>query len=204
MGFYREQILPRMVDWLMDNREHARLRRRVTGGLEGRVLELGFGSGLNLPHYPAAVEKIYAVDPAVVGRRIGAARIQACPIPIEFVGLDGENLPVEDRCVDVVLSTWTLCTIANLDRALGEVRRVLKPGGRLHFIEHGLSPDPAVARWQHRLNPLQKRFGGGCCLNRQIEHLVRDGGFAVERVEKFYMRGPRIFTYTFEGWATPR
>jgi ubiquinone/menaquinone biosynthesis C-methylase UbiE len=155
-----------------------------------------------VPHYPPAVERVQAVDPATVGRRLAANRLAATSIPIEFIGLNGEDLPLADASVDHVLTTWTLCTIPDVDRALAEMRRVLRPGGALHFVEHGLSPDAQVARWQDRLNPIQKRVFGGCHLNRPIDRLLENAGLRVAPLEKFYAKGPKAFGYLFEGVAT--
>ncbi len=202
MGFYADQVVPRFTNLVLGGREFAKLRARVAAGLEGDVLEVGFGSGLNVPHYPAGVARVLAVDPATVGRKLAAKRIAASTVPIEFIGLDGEDLPVDDGSVDHVLTTWTLCTIPYVDRALGEIRRVLRPGGVFHFLEHGLSPDPGVARWQDRLTPLQRRVGGGCHLNRPIEALVARSGLETGPIDNFYIRGPKPLGYTFEGTAT--
>jgi len=202
MGFYDEQVLPRIVNVLLGNKECARMRARVASGLSGAVLEVGFGSGLNVPHLPSTVTRLRAVDPATVGRRLAAERVAQSPVPIEFVGLDGQDLPLDDDSVDCVLTTWTLCTIPDVARALGEMLRVLRPGGTLHFLEHGRSPDPAVARWQDRLTPIQRRIGGGCHLNRPIDALIRDAGFQVGEVEHPTMRGPKTFGYMYEGIAT--
>lgn len=195
-------MLPRIVNVALGTRECTRLRERVTLGLEGEVLEVGFGSGLNMPLYPTAVERVRAVDPATVGRTLAADRVAASPIPVEYVGLDGAQLPLDDESVDHVLSTWTLCTIPDVDRALVEIRRVLRPGGTLHFLEHGRSPDATVAKWQDRLNPIQRRLFGGCHLNRQIDDLVRGAGLQVSTIENYYMRGPKPLGYMFEGVAT--
>lgn len=202
MGFYEEQILPRAVDVVLGGREFARLRARVAAELEGEVLEVGFGSGRNVPHYPPALKRVWAVDPATVGRKLAAKRVAASPVPVEYVGLDGEELPLEDGSTDHVLTTWTLCTIPDVPRALAEIRRVLRPGGALHFLEHGRSPDPKVVRWQDRLTPMQKRIAGGCHLNRPIDRLVRDAGLEVSRLDNYYVRGPKPYGYMFEGVAT--
>ena len=202
MGFYGEQVVPRVTNLVLGGRELARLRARVAAGLEGEVLEVGFGSGLNIPHYPRSVTRVRAVDPATVGRKLAAKRVAASPIPIEFVGLDGEDIPLEDGSVDHVLSTWTLCSIPDVDRALREVRRVLRPGGVFHFLEHGRSPDPGVARWQDRLTPLQRRVSGGCHLNRPIDQLVADSGLEIDRLDNYYIKAPKTLGYTFEGAAT--
>lgn len=202
MRFYDEQVLPRLIDRVMDDAELARIRARITAGLSGEVLEIGFGSGLNLAHYPAAVTRVLAVDPAVVGRKLAAGRVAAAGAPVDYIGLDGQRLPVESGSVDHVLSTWTLCTIPDIATALAEIRRVLRPGGTLHFAEHGLSPDPKVARWQHRLTPLQRRFVGGCHLDRPIARLVADSGLEVTTLDNYYTKGPKALGYSYEGIAT--
>jgi ubiquinone/menaquinone biosynthesis C-methylase UbiE len=202
MGWYRDQILPRAIDLALRGGEFTRLRARVAAGLAGQVLEIGFGSGLNIPYYPASLERVQAIDPAAVGRKLAAKRAAACPVPIDYIGTDAQTLPADDASVDSVLSTWTLCTISDASRALAEIRRVLRPGGALHFIEHGLAPDPAVARLQQRLTPLQHRAFGGCHLNRQIDQLVAAAGLELIRIDTYYMKGPRALGYTFEGIAT--
>jgi SAM-dependent methyltransferase len=206
VSFYGDQILPRCVEKVLGGQEFARIRRRVTAGLTGEVLEVGFGSGLNVPLYPPEVRRVRAVDPATVGRKLAAERVAASSVPVEYVGLDGQLLPLESASVDHVLSTWTMCTIPDIGSALREIRRVLRPGGGLHFAEHGLSPDPKVARWQDRLTPLQRRIAGGCHLDRPIDRpidrLVEDAGFTVTRMENYYMKGPRPMGYMFEGLAT--
>ncbi|MGH9113871.1 MAG: class I SAM-dependent methyltransferase [Acidimicrobiales bacterium] len=204
MGFYADQAVPRFTNLVLGGREFAKLRARVTAGLEGEVLEVGFGSGLNVPHYPPAVTRVQAVDPAAVGRKLAAKRIASSAVPIEFIGLDGEDLPLDDGTVDHVLTTWTLCTIPAVDRALGEIRRVLRPGGVFHFLEHGRSPDAGVARWQDRLTPLQRRVGGGCHLNRPIDELVGRSGLETGPIDNYYLRGPKPLGYMFEGTATRR
>jgi ubiquinone/menaquinone biosynthesis C-methylase UbiE len=202
MGWYAEQVLPRLTDVVMSRPELTRIRARVAAELEGEVLEIGFGSGLNVPHYPAAVTRVRAVDPATVGRRLAAGRVANCPVPVEYVGLDGQELPLESASVDHVLTTWTLCTIPDVARALGEIDRVLRPGGRFHFVEHGRSPDSDVARWQDRLTPLQRRVAGGCHLNRPIDELIAHSGLELAQMTNYYVKGPRSFGYMFEGVAT--
>ena len=201
MGFYEDQVLPRLVDVLLSGKEFEALRARVAGRLEGEVLEVGFGSGRNVPHYPAGVKRVRAVDPAVVGRRLAGKRVEASPVPVEYVGLDGQDLPLDDNSVDHVLTTWTLCTIPDVSRALGEIRRVLRPGGALHFLEHGRSTDAKVARWQDRLTPLQRRLAGGCHLNRPVVRLVSDAGLRVTSVDNFHVKGPRTFSTMYDGVA---
>jgi ubiquinone/menaquinone biosynthesis C-methylase UbiE len=201
VGFYGEQIVPRIADLTLRGREFERLRARVTADLDGEVLEVGFGSGRNVPHYPAAVTRVRAVDPSGVGRKLAAGRVAVSPVPVEYVGLDGQDLPLADDGVDHVVTTWTLCTIPDVARALREIRRVLRPGGALHFVEHGRAPDARVARWQDRLTPIQRRVAGGCHLNRQIDQLVADAGLEITRLDHPVVRGPRAFTYTYEGVA---
>lgn len=201
MAIWRDRVLPRLIDWGMRGPEFGEMRERATKGLRGTVLEVGFGSGLNLRYYPGEVERILAVDPALLGRELAAERIAASPIPVDFVGLDGASLPLDDASVDSVLSTWTFCTIPDAEGALAEVRRVLRPGGRFHFVEHGLSPDAGVARWQQRLNGPWKRIAGGCHINRPIDRLVRAAGFELGELSSHYAPGPRTHAYMYEGRA---
>jgi SAM-dependent methyltransferase len=201
MGIYQERILPRITDKVMNRAELARIRGRVCADLGGEVVEIGFGSGLNVPYYPPAVTRVRAVDPARAGRKIAARRVAASPVPVDYIGLDGQAIPVEAASVDHVLITWTLCTIPDVQLALAEVRRVLRPGGSLHFAEHGLSADQRVARWQGRLTPLQRRLAGGCHLNRPIGALVADSGLELTQLENYYAQGPRPWGYMFEGTA---
>jgi ubiquinone/menaquinone biosynthesis C-methylase UbiE len=201
MSFYRDQVLPRITDLAMSRRDNVPIRQRVCAGLSGEVVEIGFGSGLNVPYYPAEVTRVRAVDPATVGQRLAAGRLSASPVRVEFIGLDGQSLPVESGSVDHVLSTWTLCTIPDVGQALAEVRRVLRTGGTLHFVEHGLSPDPKVAPWQNRLTPLQRRLFGGCHLNRPIDAMLAASGLRVSRMENYYVPGPKAVGYCFEGVA---
>jgi len=202
VGFYSCQIVPRLVDKIMASKEFEPIRARVAAGLDGEVVEIGFGSGLNLPHYPPAVRRVQAVDPAMLGRRLAAGRLAAAPVPVEFVGLDGQRLPLETGSVDHVLVTWTLCSIPRPDLALAEIRRVLRPGGGFHFVEHGRHPDPKVARWQDRLTPLQRRIAGGCHLNRPIETLVRASGLELAKISNYEVSGPKVSGYMYEGVAT--
>ena len=202
MGFYENQVLPRAIEVLLGNRAMADLRRRATAGLHGIVVEIGFGSGPNVPEYPAAVERVLAVDPAVVGRKLAAKRLAASPVPVEFIGLDGERLPLPDASVDCVLSTWTLCTIPDVHAALLEARRILVPGGELHFLEHGLSDDERVARRQHRFTPVQRKIAGGCHLDRDIAALVRGAGLVLDECATFTISGPKSASFMYQGVAT--
>jgi SAM-dependent methyltransferase len=204
MGFYKTRVLPRLLDLTCSSRELDPLRARNATGLEGVVLEIGFGSGRNLPFYPPEVRRVLAVDPAETGRRLAAGRVAASPATVDFVGLDGEDLPLDAASVDHALSTWTLCTIPDVGRALAEVRRVLRPGGTFHFLEHGRAPEAGVVRWQRRLAPINGRIFGGCHLDRPIDRLVADAGFAVAGLRRYYVRGPKTTSYMYEGVATPR
>jgi ubiquinone/menaquinone biosynthesis C-methylase UbiE len=201
MGFYGEQVVPRFTDAVMRRAELTPIRARVVSSLGGDVLEVGFGSGLNVPHYPAAVNRVQAVDPATVGRKLAAKRLASSSVPAEYVDLDGQALSLASASVDHVLTTWTLCSIPGVDRALSEIRRVLRPGGLFHFVEHGRSPDRTVANWQDRPTPFQRRVAGGCRLNRPIDQLVRNSGLELVRLENYYAKGPRAFGYMFEGVA---
>jgi SAM-dependent methyltransferase len=176
----------------------------VTAGLAGTVVEIGFGSGLNMPAYPPEVHVVYAVEPAATARRLAERRIADSPVRVEHISLSGESIPLEDGSCDGALSTFTLCTIPDVEVALAEVRRVLRPGGRFHFLEHGLSPDASIARWQRRLEPVQKRLADGCHLTRDPTVLVRAAGFEIERVESRYASGPKPWAWFTEGAAIKR
>ncbi len=193
MGVYGEQILPRIVDVACSMKAAAPQRRRVCEGLAGDVVEIGFGSGLNVPFYPAVVTRVAAVEPADVGWKLAGKRLGATTIPVQRAGLDGQSLPFPDDSFDAALSTWTMCTIPDVEAALRELRRVLKPGGRLHFVEHGLAADAGVRRWQHRLDPVQQRLFGGCHLTRPVAELIRGAGFEVTELDVYYEKGTPKF-----------
>ena len=194
MGFYGDQVLPRFINLVCSARTVRELRQRACTGLRGRVVEVGFGSGLNVPHYPAGVTSVAAIEPADTGWKLAGRRVAAAPVPIERTGLDGQKLPLPDNSCDAALSTYTLCTIPDVSAALAELRRVLKPGGTFHFLDHGLAPDEPVRRWQHRLDPLQQKLFGGCHLTRPIADLVTEAGFTITDVDIFYEKGsPKIW-----------
>jgi ubiquinone/menaquinone biosynthesis C-methylase UbiE len=205
MPFWTDQVVPRVTDKLLGSKDVMKLRRHAVDGLSGEVVEIGFGSGLNVPLYPSDVSTVLAVEPSMVARDIARARVDASPVRVEFVGLDGAKIPLEDASVDAALSTFTLCTIPDVVSALDEVHRVLRPGGTFHFLEHGLCPDPAVARKQHRYNGMQQRLAGGCHLDRPIDALVREAGFAITDLTHDQMPGPKFMLpwgYLYEGVAT--
>ena len=193
MGIYGDHVLPRLINVACNTKVAREERARVCAGLSGEVVEIGFGSGLNIPYYPGEVSRVAAVEPADIGWKLAQERIAATATPIERSGLDGQSLPFADDSFDAALSTWTMCTIPDLGAALRELRRVLRPGGTLHFVEHGLAPDADVQRWQHRLNPLQNRLFGGCNLNRPTVELLRGAGFEIEQVDVFYEKGSPKF-----------
>jgi len=201
MGFYDRVVLPRLLDFSMRSKEASRYRGRVVPAARGRVLEMGIGSGLNLRFYGGDVTAVVGVDPSPEMLRLARPKAAAAPFPVDFVNQSGETLPFDDAGFDSVVATWTLCTIGEPLRALGEMRRVLKPDGELLFVEHGRSPDRGVEAWQDRLNPLWRRIGGGCNLNRRIDELVRAAGFRVARLETGYAKGPRPMAYIYEGRA---
>jgi SAM-dependent methyltransferase len=203
VGWYADRVLPRLIDRSLGERTTGPLRQRVCAGLVGEVLELGFGSGLNLPHYPAAVTGVAAVEPSDTAWRLAADRVAAATVPVRRSDVDGQALSAVDGSFDCALSSWTLCTIPDAAAALAEVRRVLRPGGTLHFVEHGLAPDERVRRWQRRLEPVQKRLLGGCHLTRPIVELITAAGFRVTAVEAFYEPGaPKAVAAFSLGTAT--
>ena len=202
MGFYGERVFPRIMNALMDTKETRRIRERVCAPLRGDIVEIGFGTGHNLPFLPEAVTSVRAVDPLERGRELAAARLAASSIPVTFVGRDGQRLPIDDDSADAVLCTWTLCSIPDAVAAVAEMRRVLRPGARLHFVEHGRSPDEGVHTWQRRLDGLQQKLACGCSLTRSIPELIEAGGLTIESLDTYYAKGdPRTHGWTFEGVA---
>jgi ubiquinone/menaquinone biosynthesis C-methylase UbiE len=203
MGFYGDQVFPRIMNVLMNTKETRRIRAKVCAPLHGEVVEIGFGTGHNLPFLPTSVTRLRAVDPMRKGRDLAGRRIAAAPCEVEFVGLDGQHLPLPDASADAVLSTWTLCSVEDPVAAIREVRRVLRPGGALHFVEHGRAPDDGVRKWQDRCNGLERRVACGCNLNRDIPALIAEGGLGIEELDTYYAKGdPKVVGWTFEGRAT--
>jgi ubiquinone/menaquinone biosynthesis C-methylase UbiE len=189
MGVYADRVLPRIINVACGAKQARPLRQRVCAGLYGDVVEIGFGTGHNVPFYPEAVQRVCAVEPSELSWKLARERVSASPVAVSRSGLDGQALPFADRSFDAAVSTWTLCTIPDPVAALREVRRVLRPGGSLHFLEHGLAPDAGVQRWQRRLEPINKRLAGGCHLTREILPMLETAGFSVVDVEVFYEAG---------------
>ncbi|WP_159540188.1 class I SAM-dependent methyltransferase [Aeromicrobium sp. 9AM] len=207
MALWTDRILPRLVDKSLSTGDVMKERERVCAGLAGQVIELGFGSGLNIEKYPPAVESVAAVEPSDVAWAMSADRRSASRTPITRSGLDGQALNESDGSFDAALSTFTLCTIPDVELALREVHRVLRPSGTFHFLEHGLAPEPGVVRWQHRMEPVQKAVAGGCHLSRDIPALVSDAGFEVTALDQRYLPGPKVgrpWTYVHSGTAVRR
>jgi ubiquinone/menaquinone biosynthesis C-methylase UbiE len=202
MSFYENRILPYLLNAFMNTEGTREERQRSLAGVKGAVLEVGIGSGLNLPYYPETVTKVVGVDPSHTSAHLARKRIAAASFPVEFVGLSAEKLPVAEASFDSVVSTFTLCTIPNVSGALAEMRRALRPGGRFHFVEHGHADDPRVARWQERLNGIEQKVFGGCHLNRDIAALIRQAGFEIERLEHAYLKGaPKFAGFLYRGVA---
>ena len=189
MGLYGEHVLPRVIDVACGMKVVEPLRRRVCEGLAGEVVEIGFGSGLNVPFYPDRVARVAAVEPVDVAWKLAAKRLGQSSIPVQRSGLDGQALPFPDDSFDAAVSTWTMCSIPDVAAALRELRRVLKPGATLHFVEHGIAPDEGVRRWQRRLEPIQKRLFGGCHLTRPVVDLLKTAGFTITELDVFYEKG---------------
>lgn len=192
MGWWESNVVPRLVERALSSGDVRRERALVCEGLSGRVLEVGFGSGLNLPHLPAAVSSLDAVEPSDLGWAMSASRRAAAPVRVARVGLDGQHLDVEDASYDAVLCTFSLCTIPDASLAARELSRAVRPGGTVHVLEHGLSPDDRVRRWQHRLDPIERRVAGGCHLTRDPVALVRDAGLEVGDVVQRHLPGPAV------------
>jgi ubiquinone/menaquinone biosynthesis C-methylase UbiE len=204
VGFYEDRLLPHLVNLTMRNRRFIPYRERVISAAEGRVLEIGVGSGLNLPLYPARAREIVGLEPAPRLLAMSRRLANRSSLPVKFIEGSAEAIPLEDRSIDTVVTTWTLCTIPAVIEALEEIRRVLSPKGQLLFVEHGLAPDDNVRKWQDRLTPAWKRIGGGCHLNRPIPTIVESAGLTITRLETGYMKGPKPMSFLYEGRATPK
>jgi ubiquinone/menaquinone biosynthesis C-methylase UbiE len=202
MRLYERWIVPRLLDLAMRNRLLDHYRQQTTESAQGLVLEIGVGSGLNLPLYCPAVTRVVGLDPSSELLRVASRRAADAVVPVSLLRASAEQLPFVDAAFDAIVMTWTLCSIPNPMVALGEMRRVLKPGGRLLFVEHGLSPESRVARWQRRLTPYWKQIGGGCHLDRKMDALIRTAGFQIHAVETGYMAGPKPWTFMYQGSAT--
>ena len=203
MGLYRKYIFPYILDLSLSGYTIGQYRQAVLAACQGQVLEIGFGTGLNLSHYPKHIHKITTIDSNSSMPRWAQPRLDQTTIEVAQHILSAEKLPFPDSSFDTVVSTWTLCSIADVGQALQEVRRVLKPAGQMLFIEHGLSSDAEVVRWQHRLNPLQQIVGDGCQLNRNISGLISQAGLNILHLKNFYIpQFPRPFGYMYQGIAT--
>lgn len=203
MGLYASVLLPRLIDLVMRNPVARAERARLLPAATGRVLDVGIGSGLNLPFYSTSVPGVYGVDPSPTLLAMARRRAAGVRFPVILVKASAERLPMADGSFDTVVVTWSLCSIPDPPAALGEMRRVLKPGGQLLFVEHGRAPDPGVQAWQDRLTPMWKRVAGGCHLNRKMDALIEAGGFRFTRVERQYVEGLRLFSYHYRGAAVP-
>jgi ubiquinone/menaquinone biosynthesis C-methylase UbiE len=201
MGIYSDWVFPRILDLTMRQKQITPFRRLIGHAAEGRALDVGIGSGVNLMFYGAQVERVYGVDPSPQLLRFAGERGRNSPAPVELLCGSGEALPLDSKSIDTATLTFTLCTIGNPSAALAEIRRVLKPGGRLLFAEHGRAPEPAVARWQDRITPFWKRIAGGCHLNRKPDDLIRGAGFRIDDLKTAYVKGPRIMTFVYSGAA---
>lgn len=202
MGLYEKYALPRLVNLACGGSTMEKQRAKIVPQAKGTVLEVGVGSGLNLPFYDTSkVDKIWGLEPSDEIRKMAAKVAANVDIPVEFLDLPGEEIPLEDQSVDTVLVTYTLCTIPDVARALAQMRRVLKPGAELLFCEHGKAPDRAVQKWQDRIDPIWGKFGGGCHLNRPIDLLVKNAGFTIDRMETMYLPGPKLVSYQYWGAA---
>jgi ubiquinone/menaquinone biosynthesis C-methylase UbiE len=203
MSFYQRHIVPRLTHLAMRQTYFVPYRKRVIGAAEGRVLEIGIGSGLNFPLYGVLVTSVVGLEPSPELLRMARPRVSAAAVPITLLDASAEAMPLDTASIDTVVTTWTLCTIPDAPHALSEMRRVLKPGGTLLFVEHGRAPEPGVARWQDRLDPLWSRIAGGCHLNRKMDDLIAGNGFRIEALANARLPGPRTHTFLYEGSARP-
>jgi ubiquinone/menaquinone biosynthesis C-methylase UbiE len=203
MGFYSDIILPKLCDLAMHNQQLVPFRQRVIGAAEGRVLEIGIGSGMNLPFYRPPVRQVLALEPTPRLVAMARTRSLATSMPVSFLEASAEAIPLDEHSVDTVVTTWTLCSIPQAATALADMRRVLRPGGKLLFAEHGLAPDEGVRRWQDRLTPAWRCISGGCHLNRPIRAMIEGAGFRIDRIETGYIPGLKPMAFMYEGSARP-
>jgi ubiquinone/menaquinone biosynthesis C-methylase UbiE len=203
MSFYQRYVVPRLTHLAMRQKQLLPLRQRVIGAAEGRVLEIGIGSGLNFPFYGATVISVIGLEPSPELLRMARPRASNAAATVALLDASAEAIPLDSASIDTVVTTWTLCTIPDAQRALTEMRRVLKPAGALLFVEHGRAPEPGVARWQDRLDPLWSRLAGGCHLNRKMDDLIGGNGFRIEAMENLRLPGPRTHTFLYQGRARP-
>src|SRR5262245_27072298 len=201
MGLYRRFVLPRLIDFAMKEQAADARRSTLIPKAAGAVLEVGIGSGLNLLHYSSAVTHVIGIDPSPELLSMARGKIDGLNYAVEFVCQSAEQLPLECGSIDTVVSTWTLCSIPNPEKALREIKRVLKPGGNFRFIARGASPGPRGAAWQRRINPIWGRIAGGCNVTRRIDDLIKSAGFNIAQLQTTYLPGPRPMTYTYEGCA---
>jgi ubiquinone/menaquinone biosynthesis C-methylase UbiE len=201
MGLYRKHILPRLIDAAMQLKAATERRSQIVPRATGRVLDVGMGSGLNLPFYGPRVTKLWGIDPSSELLAMTRAKLKKVPFPVELLAHSAEEIPLPDASIDTVVLTWTLCSIPEPMRALREMRRVLAPGGQLLFAEHGLSPDRGVGAWQRRLTPVWRRIAGGCHLDRKVDDLLLVGGFHLAELGTSYLPGPRVLTHMYQGVA---
>ncbi|OGR21465.1 MAG: phospholipid methyltransferase [Desulfobacula sp. RIFOXYA12_FULL_46_16] len=204
MGIYKSFVLPKLTHWVCSRKDIARQRRRIVPLARGRVLEIGMGSGLNLPFYnPDRIEFVWGLDPSEGLMKMAEQKAARLPFQVRLMTLSGEDIPLENHSVDTVVVTYTLCSIPDVSKALKEMHRILKPGGRLLFCEHGRSPDPSVIRWQDSLNPLWMKVSGGCHLNRPISGLIQNSRFHINQLDMQYMSPVKLISYNYLGWASP-
>jgi len=203
MGVWNDTLLPRVIALACNTKKAKEARARVCADLEGDVVEVGFGSGSNVPFIPDAVTGLWAIDPSGTARKLAEKRIAKSDVKVEFAGLDAQRIDLPDDRFDAALSTWSLCTIPDAHAALLEVHRILKPGGTLHFVEHGIAPDEKVRKWAARIEPIHSKLFGGCHVTRDIPALIENAGFSIKQLDRAYTKGePKYAGFTYEGWAT--
>ena len=204
MGFYQDRILPHLVNWAMRNREFQPYRERVASAADGRVLEVGIGSGLNLQFYPQRVRELLGLEPSERLLRMARKAAEQSGLRVTLIDGSAAAIPLDRNSVNTVLTSWTLCTIPDALGALQEMRRVLRPDGQLLFVEHGLAPESRIRAWQNRITPIWKRIAGGCHLNRPIPELIQNAGFEITHLDSGYARGPKLMTFFHQGRAVPK